>query len=314
MFSFLRNRILLMIPTLLGVSIVVFLMLKFVPGDPVDSIASIDASEAEKDVVRQQLGLDKPLYIQYFYWLAHIVRGDLGHSLIKRLPVSDMIFSALGHTMILVITAAAISLCLGILIGVYSAYYPKSWLASLFNIIGLAGIGIPNFWAGLILIGVFSVILRWLPSSGMYSAGGEGLSDLIRHLILPTIAASLAVLGVMTRMVRSTVVNLLQQDFVFALQAKGCKPFTILRHIMKNGTPTILTVAGLQFGLLMGSSVLVEIVFSWPGAGQMIYQAIGQRDYPVVQAGVLVIAVLFVLLNLAVDAIHATMDPRIRHS
>lgn len=314
MVAFISKRLLLFIPTLFGVSVIVFLMLQMVPGDPVNTIVPADATEEERMRVTRELGLDKPIYVQFIYWLVHMFQGDMGTSIIKRLPVSELLLPAVGNTLLLAAASAAVSFGLGLAIGVYSAYRPKSWAAALFNVLGLAGIGMPNFWAALILIGIFSVSLGWLPSSGMQSIVGGGLLDTFRHLILPTIAASLTTLGVMTRMVRSTIAGLLQQDFVFALQAKGAPAGKVLRHVLKNGMPTILTVAGLQFGYLIGGSVLVETVFAWPGIGQLIYQAIGQRDFPIVQSGVLVVAVAFVLINLAVDSLHAVLDPRVRHS
>jgi peptide/nickel transport system permease protein len=314
MMSFIAKRLLLFIPTLLGVSLVVFLMLQLVPGDPVNAIVSSDATEEERTAVARELGLDKPVYLQFLYWLGNLLTGDLGNSLIKRVPVDDLLLPAAWNTVILATAAAVFSFGISLIIGVYSAWRPKSWIASLGNVLGQAGIGMPNFWAALILIGIFSVSLGWFPSSGMYSAGRGDPLDLLSHLILPTIAASLTSIGVLTRMIRSTTANLLQQDFVFALHAKGATSITILRHVLKNGMPAILTVAGLQFGYLIGGSVLVETVFAWPGIGQLIYQAIGQRDFPIVQAGVLVVAIAFVLINLIVDVLHAALDPRIRQT
>jgi peptide/nickel transport system permease protein len=310
--SFIWKRLLLMIPTLLGVTIVVFLMLKIVPGDPVNALVPTDATEAEREAVRARLGLDQPIFVQYANWLARVVRGDLGDSLVRRLPVADLLLPALQNTLLLAITAAIVSFAVALAVGVYSAYYPKSSLAATFNALSLAGIGLPNFWVALILIGVFSVALGWLPSAGMKSAGGGSFADIIRHLILPVAATVLSTVGVMTRMVRSTVSGILQQDHIFVLRAKGISPTKVLLHVLRNGMPTILNVAGLQFGYLLGGSVLVETVFSWPGVGQVIYQTIGQRDFPVVQAGVLIIAIAFVGINLIVDAAHAALDPRVR--
>ncbi|NHN31741.1 ABC transporter permease [Paenibacillus agricola] len=314
MAQFLLKRIILMIPTLLGVSIIVFLMLQIVPGDPIDSILSPDATEADRQKLVQEMGFDQPLYIQYMDWMMHILRGDLGQSIIKRVSINQLLFDGLWNTLVLALSAGLFSFVLSIAIGVYSAYKPKSWLASLANIIGLTGVTIPNYWMSLILIGIFSVTLGWLPPSGMMSSGNGGIGDLLLHLVLPSIAAGMTTLGVMTRMVRSTIYDILNQDFVATLQAKGVSSFTIMKHVLRNGTPMILTVAGLQFGHLLGGSVLVETVFTWPGLGQLIYQAISQRDFPVIQAGVLSIAVIFVILNLTVDALHAMIDPRVRHT
>jgi len=314
MAGFILKRCLLMIPTLLGVTVIVFLMLQIVPGDPVNSLLSPDATEEDRQRIEQELGLDKSLVVQYFSWIGNTLQGDFGRSIIKQLAVNDLLFDALGNTFILAFGAAVFAFSLSLIIGVYSAYHPKSWIASLGNIIGLTGVSIPNFWAALILIGIFSVMLGWLPSAGMKGIGGGGISDTITHLILPAIAVGMTTLGVMTRMIRSSVVDLLQKDFIITLQAKGAGTFIILMHVLKNCTPTILTVAGLQVGYLIGGSVLVETVFSWPGVGQLIYQGISQRDFPIIQAGVLVISILFVLINLIVDILHAVVDPRIRQA
>lgn len=314
MIQFLFRRTTLIIPTLLGVSIIVFLLLQIVPGDPVSTILPPDASQADRQRIVQELGFDQPLYIQYFKWLGHVLQGDFGRSIIKRIPVNQLLFEGMWNTFILALAAGILSFGLSIIVGVYSAYKPKSWMASAANMIGLTGVSVPNFWMALILVGIFSVMLGWLPSSGMNSIGGGSFADTLSHLLLPAVAAGMTTLGIMTRMVRSTVYDLLNQDFVTTLRAKGVKPSTVLLHVLKNSTPTILTVTGLQFGYLLGGSVLVETVFSWPGVGQLIYQAISQRDFPVIQAGVLVVALLFVCLNLIVDLIHGVIDPRVRHT
>ncbi|PKG24352.1 ABC transporter permease [Niallia nealsonii] len=314
MIPFILKRCLFMIPTLLGVTIIVFLMLQIVPGDPVNSLLSPDATEADRKRIEHELGFDKPVAVQYVDWLGRTLEGDFGRSIIKQLDVNSLLFDAMKNTIVLAFGAALFSFLLSLVIGIYSAYYPKSWIAVFGNMIGLTGVSIPNFWAGLILIGIFSVELGWFPSAGMKSVGGGGVFDTISHLILPAIAVGMTTLGVMTRMIRSSVVDLLQKDFIITLQAKGTSSFTVLLHVLKNCTPTILTVAGLQVGYLIGGSVLVETVFAWPGVGQLIYQAISQRDFPIIQAGVLVISIMFVLINLIVDILHAVIDPRIRHA
>nr|WP_239541318.1 ABC transporter permease [Pullulanibacillus pueri] len=313
--KFLTHRVLLMIPTLIGVSIIVFLMLQIVPGDPVDSIVPVDASKEVRAQITEQLGLNHPLYIQYVDWLMRSLHGDFGQSIVRQLSVNALLFPALLNTLILALGAGIFAFVISLVIGVYSAYKPKSWLASIGNLIGLTGISIPNFWAALILIGIFSVLFGWLPPIGMKSSvNGGSFADVFYHIIMPAVAAGMTTLGVMTRMVRSAVFDLLHQDFVQTLQAKGLKPFRILLHVLKNATPNLLTVAGLQLGYLIGGSVLVETVFAWPGIGQLIYQSVSQRDYPIIQAGVLIVSVIFILLNLIVDLLHSIIDPRVRGS
>lgn len=304
-----------MVPTLFGVTFVVFLLIHIVPGDPVDALIPAEASQAVKEELIRELGLDKPLLAQYASWLGKMLQGDMGRSIVKAYSINEMMFEALKNSMLLAFASAFFSFCLSLLLGVYAAYRPNSWVASFGNILAICGISVPNFWGGLILMGVFGVALGWLPPMGMTSInGGGGFGDILAHIIMPAVAAGMVTLGTMTRMVRSNVYDLLNQDFVLTLRAKGARPSTILRHVLKNATPPLLTVAGLQFGNLLGGSVLVETVFSWPGLGHLIYQGITQRDYPVIQSGILVISVFFVVLNIVVDLLHAMIDPKVQRA
>jgi peptide/nickel transport system permease protein len=312
MLNFLIRRILLMIPTLLGVTIVVFLLIQIVPGDPTSALLPSDASKEVKDQLIKEMGLDQPLPIQYFAWLGHLLQGNLGRSLVKSLSVNELLFQAMKNSLMLALAAAAFSFVISLVLGVYAAYKPKSWSASLGNMIAICGISVPNFWGALTLMGIFGVYLRWLPTMGMTTLGKGGWVDILSHMILPAIAAGMVTLGIMTRMIRSNVYDLLNDEFVLTLRAKGVKSSTILLHVLKNAMPSILTVAGLQFGHLLGGSVLVETVFSWPGLGQLIYQGISQRDYPIIQSGILIVAVFFVVLNIIVDLLHALIDPRVQ--
>jgi len=313
MLNFLLKRLLLMIPTLIGVTIIVFLIIQLVPGNPVDALVPPESSQEVKDQLIESLGLDQPLYVQYLKWMGDLLQGDLGRSIIKTSSVNTLLFDAFKNSLVLALFSAAFAFIGSLILGVIAAYKPKSIFASIGNMIAIFGISIPNFWGGLILMGIFSVTLNWLPSIGMYSVGGDGgFLDLIKHMILPGIACGMVTLGVMTRMIRSNVYDLLNEEFVLTLKAKGAKSSTILLHVLKNATPGILAIAGLQFSQLLGGSILVETVFSWPGLGQLIYQAISQRDYPIIQSGILLVAVFFVLLNILVDLLHAAIDPRVQ--
>ncbi|MBD2847039.1 ABC transporter permease [Paenibacillus sp. IB182496] len=312
MLNFLLRRIVYMIPTLLGVSFVVFMLIQIVPGNPVDALLPPEASQEAKENMIRDLGLDRPLLLQYMNWLGKVVQGDFGQSIIKKYSINELMGEALANSMLLALASSLFSFFFAVLLGVYAAYRPNSWVASLGNMLAICGISVPNFWGGLILMGVFGIMLGWLPPMGMTSMGGGGFLDVLAHLVLPAVAAGMVTLGTMTRMVRSNVYELLNQEFVLTLRAKGARPITILLHVMKNATPPILTVAGLQFGNLLGGSVLVETVFSWPGLGHLIYQGITQRDYPIIQAGILVISIFFVVLNIIVDALHALIDPKVQ--
>jgi peptide/nickel transport system permease protein len=313
MLNFLMKRLLLMIPTLFGVTLVVFLIIQIVPGNPVDALVPPESSQEVKDQLIADLGLDQPLYIQYFRWLGDLLTGNLGRSIVKSTSVNTLLIQAFSNSLLLALGAALFAFVFSILLGFLAAYKPKSWLASLGNIIAIVGISVPNFWGGLILMGIFGVSLGWLPPMGKVSLDG-GSFDLLKHMIMPSVAAGMVTLGVMTRMVRSSVYDLLHEEFVLTLRAKGAKTTTILQHVLKNATPSILTIAGLQFSSLLGGSILVETVFSWPGLGQLIYQGISQRDYPIIQSGILLISIFFVVLNIVVDLLHALLDPRVQNA
>jgi peptide/nickel transport system permease protein len=315
MLPFLARRLLLAVPTLLGVSVVIFGLLYIVPGDPLDSILAPDASREQRERVAHALGFDQPVPLQYLAWLGRVAHGDLGTSLARNRPVAPMLLEAAGNTLVLALAAGAIALALGLVLGTLAAARHGTWVDRLVRAISVTGVSIPPYWVALLLIIVFAVQLHWLPASGMRSVTGDGgLGDVLSHLVLPAIAASMVALGLMARMVRASVLDILHQDFVLTLRAKGMGSGTVLKHTLKNAAPPIMTVAGIQIGHLLGGSVLVETVCGWPGVGQLIYQAISQRDVPVTQGGVLMVSLLFVLLNLTVDVLHGVVDPRIRRA
>ena len=236
-------------------------------------------------------------------------------SLARNRPVATLLGEAVLNTLVLAAAAGVLALTLGLVFGTLGAARHGTWVDGLVRAVSVTGVSIPPYWVALLLITVFAVQLRWLPASGMRSVTGDGgVGDVLAHLILPAIAAAMVTIGLMARMVRSSVLDVLHQDFILTLRAKGMGATAILAHTLKNAAPPIMTVGGLQIGHLLGGSVLVETVCGWPGVGQLIYQSISQRDVPVTQGGVLMVALVFVLLNLAVDVLHGVVDPRIRHA
>jgi peptide/nickel transport system permease protein len=315
MLPFLARRIALFVPTLLGVSVVIFGLLYIVPGDPLASLLPLDASQEQRDRVAHALGFDQPVPIQYLQWLGRVTHGDFGTSLARNRPVGAMLAEAVANTLVLAVAAGVLALSLGLILGTLAAVRHGTWVDRVVRIVGVTGVSVPPYWAVLLLITVFAVQLNWLPASGMRSVTGDGgLGDLLAHLVLPAIAAAMVTLGLMARMVRTSVLDVLNQDYILTLRAKGMGTRDILAHTLKNAAPPIMTVAGLQIGHLLGGSVLVETVCGWPGVGQLIYQSISQRDVPVTQGGVLAVALVFVLLNLIVDLLHGVVDPRIRQA
>jgi len=315
MWSYIVRRLLLGIPTLLGVTLIVFSLLHLAPGDPINAMLPPDAPQEVVEMIKEQMGFNKPLPVQYWRWLKRVAIGDLGNSIATRRPVLDDMREALGNTFILALSAAVLGFTLGVTLGTTAAFYQGRWLDKLTSATAITGVSLPHYWVGILLIIVFSVELNWLPAMGMRSTIGESsLRDVARHMVLPTIALALIPMGVIMRMARASVLEILSQEFVMTLRAKGLWSRTVTRHIVKNAAPPVLTLMGLQFGYLLGGSVLVETVFSWPGSGFLLNLSIFQRDIPVLQGVILVLAAFFVILNLFVDILHSVIDPRIRRT
>lgn len=309
MWTYVARRLLLAIPTLVGASIIVFAMVHLAPGDPIAAVMPADASQAEIEATKRAYGFDKPLPVQYAKWLGHVIRGDLGRSIATRRPVIDDVRDSLSNSLVLAVSSSLLAFALGIALGFLAAFHQGRWLDKLSSAIAVVGVSVPHYWAGIILIIIFSVQLGWLPAMGASAEGGA--VDYLKHILLPTVALALIPLGVITRVVRSAALDILNQEFVLALRAKGLAHRAVFAHVVKNSAPQILTVLGLQFGFQLGGSVLVETVFSWPGTGYLLNLAIFQRDIPVLQGVILVLATFFVLLNLAVDILQSVLDPRI---
>ncbi|MGE0228183.1 MAG: ABC transporter permease [Dehalococcoidia bacterium] len=311
MLVMLVRRLAMVIPTLLGVSIVVFLLTSVLPGDPLAGLLAQDASAADRAALEQSMGLDDPLPVRYVRWLGDALAGDFGYSPYRRRDVAELLGTAFRNTLQLAVASAAIGIGLGVALGTIAAVNRGRLLDRVVSVVAMTGISVPSYWVAILLIIVFSANLQWLPAGSM-SSGAGGLLDTLKHLVMPAFASAFVSIGVTARMMRASLLETYGQDFVDTLRAKGLTSRRILWHVAKNAASPVLTVAGLQVGFLLGGSVLIETIFSWPGLGQLIFQAISARDFRVIQAGILVVAVTFVLVNLVVDLLQLVIDPRLR--
>lgn len=311
MLMFALRRTLLAVPILLGVSIVIFVTIKIIPGDPVASMLGPTSTAEARAALTERLGLADPLPQQYVTWLWHLVQGDLGTSIARQTDVVGLVLDAFGNTLVLTVFAALLSLVLGIGLGAVAALRRGRIASAINNGLALFFISTPQYTVGLMLIIYLAAGLAFFPVSGMQANGG-GLADLLWHLVLPGVTAALVPAGIIARMFRSTVLDVMSMDFIDSYRARGLSELRILRHAFHNTVPTLLTVAGLQVGYLLGGVIFVETVFSWPGLGLLVFNSIAKRDLPVIQAGVLVSAFAFVAINLIVDVLHAVIDPRVR--
>jgi peptide/nickel transport system permease protein len=298
------RRLLYAIPTLLGISLLAFLMLQFVPGDPALLLAGQNATTETVEQTRRDLGLDRPLPVQYVSYVANLVRGDFGQSFVNRRPVGEEIARRYPRTLILAGAGIAFALVGGVALGALAALRPYSAVDHLSTLAALTGISLPGFWLGLMLIWLFSVQLRWLPTLGLNGP---------QYVILPGLTISLYTLALVARMTRAGLLDVLAHDYIRTARAKGLADgAVVLRHALKNALMPVLTVAGVGFGHMLGTAVVVEVVFSIDGIGRMIVEGILNRDMPVVQSGVIIVAANFVLINLALDVLHGYLDPRVR--
>jgi peptide/nickel transport system permease protein len=311
--GFLLRRTLLAVPILIGVSIVVFVTIKLIPGDPVSSLLGPTATPEDRARLVAQYGLDRPLLQQYVTWLGHVLQGDLGRSIARQTDVLPMVTDALWNTLILTGFAFVLAVVGGLVLGTLTALRrgrPEARVASGFTLLALSA---PQYTVGLVLIIYLAVETGWFPAGGMYTPGSaQTTSDLLHHVVLPGVTAALVPMGILARMFRSSLLDVLGQDFIEALRARGLTRTQVLLHALHNAVPSMLTIAGLQFGYLLGGVVFVETIFSWPGLGLLVFQSISQRDLTVIQAGVLCSACAFVLVNLVVDGLQGFIDPRVR--
>jgi peptide/nickel transport system permease protein len=309
------RRLLLLVPVLLGVSVIVFLVLHLSPGDPAEIMLGSQATQEDLTRLRADLGLTQPLYVQYARWMSHVARGDLGRSLWTKRPVLREVLERFKATLVLTATALVISTVGGIALGIVSATRRNSLIDRLSAVASLFGASMPVFWLGIVLMVVFSLWLGWLPASGMFAPyGGGDARDLVTHLVLPAVTLAAASVTIVARLTRSTMLEVLGQDYIRTARAKGLvERRVVVRHALKNALIPIVTVVGIQAGYLLGGAVLTETVFAWPGVGTLMVQGILARDFPLVQGCVLVVAVTFVAINLAVDLLYVWLDPRIRY-
>ncbi|MFB7474183.1 ABC transporter permease [Kitasatospora sp. NPDC056184] len=313
MTGFLLRRLLLAVPTLLGVTVVVFATVALVPGDPLTALLGPGAPPEARRELSERLGLDEPLPLRYLGWLGEAAGGDLGVSISAQRPVAELLGSALGQTLLLAGAAFLLVLAGGVLLGALGALRPNGPLGRLCDALGTLAVSAPQYSVALLLIAVFAVNLRWLPAGGTHDVfGGGGAGDLLRHLVLPAVAAALVPLGLTAKVFRAALSAVLAGELADSLRARGLSRFAVLRHCVHNASPALLTIGGLQLAYLLEGVVFVETLFAWPGVGRLLYDALTARDLPLVQGGVLVVAVAFVGINLLVDAAHAAIDPRVR--
>jgi len=312
------RRLLMTIPILLGVTIICFALVKIAPGDPVRALLPPGASDQDAQRLMAMYGLDKPIPVQYLVWLGHVLTGNLGMAISTNTPVGFEVTRALGNTLAISLIAVGISFVLSMIMGVLAAYRIGGVADRLVTALAVFGISVPTFWLAVVFVIIFAVFIKALPATGMGDSSNGSFNYLdwndLKYALMPIFALTLAPLGIMMRTTRSSVAEVLNQDFVQTLRAKGMSEFTVILHAVRNAMPQIVAMLGLQLGYLVGGSVLVETVFSWPGTGFLINKAILARDLPLLQGTILVLAVAFVVLNLLVDLAQSAIDPRIKRA
>jgi peptide/nickel transport system permease protein len=317
MLSTLARRVVYTIPILLGVSLVCFALVHIAPGDPLVSVLPPDASLELQQMLTALYGFDRSYAEQFGKWLWRAMHGDLGTSIATGRFVTDEVMKAVGNTLRLAVVATLIGFFFGSLFGFVAGYYRDSWVDKLASALSVLGVSVPHYWLGMVLVIIFAAELGWLPPTG---AGPGGSSEWAwdwehaRHMVLPALTMSVIPMGIIARTVRALVADILAQEFVVGLRAKGLTDRGVFLHVVKNAAPTALAVMGLQLGYLLGGSILVETVFTWPGSGFLLSKAIINRDVPVLQGTILVLSLAFVATNLIVDLLQSLIDPRIRRA
>nr|WP_263328623.1 ABC transporter permease [Neobacillus sp. Marseille-Q6967] len=333
MISYSIRRLLMLIPVLLGMTLIVFFILRLIPGNPAQLILGQRATKESVESLTNQLGLDQPWYIQYFSYMKGLFTGDLGTSIRTGIPISQEIWPFFIATIELSIAALLIAIIIGMNAGIISAWFQNSWFDYTAMVIALVGISMPIFWLGLMDQWLFSIELGWLPSTGrenvrdpitpitnfylidtLIQGNFSQLNVVVKHLLLPACVLGTISMAIIARITRSSMLEVMRSDYIRTAQAKGMRMFWVVyKHGLKNALIPVLTVIGMQMGILLGGAVLTETIFGWPGIGRYIYEAINFRDYPVIQTGILIVAGFFVLINLVVDLLYAAIDPRIKY-
>ena len=333
MLAYTIRRLLMLIPVLIGMSILVFSIVHLIPGDPAKTILGEKAAPEVLEKMREDLGLNDPLLVQYKNYMVNLIQGDLGTSIKTKRSISEEIKPYLAATIELTFFAMGFAVFVGINAGIIAAWKQNSWFDYVAMLIALIGVSMPVFWLGLMEQYIFAQKLQWLPSIGrdsilnpinsitnlyiidtLIQGDFDGLKQILRHLILPSIALGTIPMAIIARMTRSSMLEVMKADYIRTAKAKGVAQFFLVyKHALKNAFIPVLTVVGLQTGLLLGGAVLTETIFAWPGVGKYLYDAISVRDYPVIQSGILMIATIFVVINLIVDLLYSAIDPRIRY-
>ncbi|KPF55078.1 ABC transporter permease [beta proteobacterium AAP51] len=314
MLMYLFRRVLYTLPIMAGVALVCFALVHLAPGDPLVAILPPDANEELQNQLRTLYGFDRSLPEQFFSWVWRALQGDLGTSIASNRPVTTEVLTAVVNTLRLAVVATLIGFFFGCLFGFVAGYFRNSWVDRGASMLSVLGVSVPHYWLGMVLVIVFAAQLNWLPATGAGPGGSDAWRwdwEHMQHLLLPAITMSVIPMGIVARTVRALVAEILAQEFVVGLRAKGLTHFGVFRHVVKNAAPTALAVMGLQLGYLLGGSILIETVFAWPGTGFLLNSAIFQRDLPLLQGTILVLAMFFVVLNVVVDIIQSLLDPRI---
>ncbi|KXS49861.1 peptide/nickel transport system permease protein [Halanaerobium congolense] len=333
MFNYIIKRLLALIPILIGVAIIVFLIVHLIPGDPAQTMLGERATDQALERLREQMGLNDPLPVQFWRYVKDLLRGDLGRSIMSNNPVSAELVQRFPATLELSFFAIIFAVFVGVPAGIFASMNQNSWFDNLSMLIALIGVSMPIFWLGLMFIWLFAVELGWFPPSSRIGVGLEftpitnlyvidsilqfnftALKNVLHHLVLPAVALGTIPMAIIARMTRSSMLEVLKKDYIRTAYAKGLKrKIVIFKHALKNAMVPIITVVGLQFGVLLGGAVMTETIFSWPGLGKYLVDAIYARDFPIVQGGILFFAGVFVIVNLIVDLSYALVDPRIQY-
>ncbi len=309
--NYILKRLAQILPTLFLVSIAIFLVIHLIPGDPAKNLAGPNATPEQLDGLSRQFGLDQPLWVQYLIWLQHVLGGNLGYSFINNYPVNDLIAQRVPATLELALVAAVIAVLIALPVGLIAALKPGSVIDTLSTLFSALSFAVPGFWLAIILMLLFSVQLHWVPPSGR--ADFAEPVEHLKSLILPALTLGIGMAGYLAQYLRSAVLDVVSRDYVQTARGKGLRNRAILkRHILRNALIPVVTVFGLQTGHLLSGAIIVESVFAWPGIGRLTLQAIGWRDYALLQADVMYIVLAFMLINLATDVAYAYIDPRIR--